>query len=95
MRVQDNGSSIALWASARDTYDWSTRPGSAWPCSTLAGRRFFAYFDTNGLCDLTVNGRDATDVDSHELSAICADLLGERLSKDHPVWFVAVGQFQA
>ena len=94
MRVADSGDAVTLWASAADTYDWAHRSGAAWPGSTLSGDRFCATFDTNGLLDLTVNGRDAGDVDSHELSAICADLLSERIGEDHPVWFVTVGQFQ-
>lgn len=94
MRLLDNGDSVALWVSARETYDWAHRIGSAWPCSVLSGHRFFAAFDTNGLYDLTVNGGEASDVPSDELSAIVADLLGERLATDHPVYFVTVGQFQ-
>jgi hypothetical protein len=47
------------------------------------------------LLDLTVDGRDAPDdIDGHELSAICADLIGSRIDESHPVWFVTVGQFQ-
>lgn len=94
MRILDHGDSVALWVSARETYDWAHRSGSAWPCSVLSGSRFFAAFDTNGLYDLTVNGGEASDVPSDELSAIVADLLGERLATDHPVYFVTVGQFQ-
>lgn len=94
MRILDHGDSVALWVSANETYEWAHRSGSAWPCSVLSGSRFFAAFDTNGLCDLTVDGRDAHDVPSDELSAIVADLLGERLATDHPVYFVTIGQFQ-
>ena len=94
MRVLDNGSSVVLWASANDTYDWATKPYAAWPGSELSGKRFCASFDTNGLCELTVDGKYLTDVSGDELSAICSDLLGESLAKDHPCWFVAVGQFR-
>ncbi len=94
MRITDSGSAVTLWASARDTDDWARKPGAAWPCSTLSGHRFCATFDTNGLLDLTVDGQEAGDVDGSELSAICADLLAERIDKDHPVYFVAIGQFQ-
>jgi hypothetical protein len=97
MRIQDNGSSITLWASANDTYTWAHRSGSAWPCSTLADHRFCASFDDNGLCDLTVDGRqdsEDAEIDGHELSAICADLLGARIKPDHPCWYVTIGQFR-
>lgn len=97
MRVQDNGSSVVLWASARDTYDWARRPGAAWPCSTLSGHRFVACFDTNGLYDLTIDGRperEGSEIDGHEFSAISADFLEGKLEPDHPVYFVTVGQFR-
>jgi hypothetical protein len=94
MRLQDNGTGFVLWASANDTRDWASRPGEAWPCSTLAGRRFVACFDENGLLDLSVDGRDAPDdIDGWELSAIVADLAGEKLTRENAAWFVAVGQF--
>lgn len=98
MRLQDSGNAVTLWVSARDTYDWAHRIGAAWPCSTLSGKRFVATFDTNGLLDLTVNGRypsESLDIDGNELSAICSDLLRDRIPKDHSVYFVAVGQFEA
>lgn len=93
MRIKDNGNSVTLWASARDTYDWATKPGAAWPCSTLSGHRFVAVFDDGGLVDFSVDGRGGFDADGHELSCICADFLRGRISEDHPAWFVAVGQF--
>jgi len=97
MRVKDNRNAVILWASERDTYAWAHKSGAAWPCSTLSGRRFVACFDTNGLYDLTIDGKypdEHEDTDGHELSAICADLLAERIGEDHPVYFVAVGQFK-
>jgi len=93
MKILDNGNALTLWVSARDSSDWASKPGAAWPCSTLAGHRFVACFDTGGLCDLSVDGRDAVDVDGAELSAICADLLARKLAPDHPCYDVAVGQF--
>lgn len=94
-RVVIHDSAVLLWASANDTYDWAHRPGASWPCSTLSGHRFFAAFDGNGLCDLTVDGRDAPDdIDGHEFSALCSDLLVEKLPEDHPAHFVAVDQHQ-
>lgn len=76
MRVQITGNRIKLWLSASDTAIWARR----WPCSTLGGKRLFAEFDSNGLCDLTINGRDG-DCDGNEFDAITADFLaGKRAS---------------
>lgn len=69
----------AIWLSARDTYEWAHRTGASWPCSTLSGHRVFAAFDSNGLCDLTIDGKDG-DCDAHELSAIISDLSKGRFS---------------
>lgn len=93
MRVQVNGSSVTLWASADDTRRWATRPYASWPCSTLRGKRFVASFDRNGLYDLSVNGRSGADIDAHEFNACTSDLLALKLPESHPCHFVAVGQF--
>lgn len=98
MRLKDGGTAFTVWASVRDTESWATRPGAAWPCSTLRGRRFCATFDRSGLVELTVDGRHASDdVDGHEFNACVADLVAEslRIPEDHPCWFVAVGQFRS
>ncbi|KKK66566.1 hypothetical protein LCGC14_2962840, partial [marine sediment metagenome] len=98
MRLQDNGDSVAMWVSANETYEWANRIGSSWPCSELSGKRFFAAFDTNGLYELTVDGKDPNDmtcwIPGDEFSAITSDLLAERLATDHPCYFVTVGQYQ-
>ena len=96
MRVIDSGDSILLWASARDTDDWATKPGAAWPCSTLRGKRIFAAFDSNGLYELTVNGKRPSELDGYELSACAADLIEEsgKVTADNTAYFVAVGQFR-
>ena len=90
MRVQVTDNAIKLWASKSDTYEWSFW----WPCSQLKCNRFFAEFDANGLCDFTLNGKEA-DVDATELSACAADLLKEsgKIPEDHPARFVAMDQF--
>jgi hypothetical protein len=95
MRVRIREHEITLSASADDTFQWAHRPLRRWPCSALSGHRFVATFDRNGLCDLTLDGRHdgGPEVMADELSAICADLLRERLPQDHPAWPVAVGQF--
>ena len=101
MRTAIHDNCVQLNLSDRDTYDWAHRSGSSWPGSTLSDHRLMAYFDRNGLADLTVDGKDAPDwIDGTELSAICADHLNKPLRKwmkkegyEHPIWFVAVGQF--
>jgi hypothetical protein len=93
MRIQINETSVSLWISARETEDWATRPSASWPCSQLRGRRLFAGFDRNGLCDLAIDGKSDVDIDGNELTAICADFLRANLSENHPCFDVAVGQF--
>lgn len=92
MRTLIHETSVKLWLSAHDTYQWAHKAGASWPCSQLSDKRLFAEFDRNGLCDLAVNGRSA-DVDGNELSACCADHLARKLPKEHPCYWVAVGQF--
>lgn len=92
MRIIIGQTSVKLWLSARETYNWATRAGASWPCSQLSDKRLFAEFDSNGLLDFAVNGRMA-DVDGNELTAICADHLKAKLPLEHPARFVAVDQF--
>ena len=92
MKTLITDSQIKLWLSANDTYEWAHRAGAWWPCSDLSGKRLFAEFDSNGLVDLAVNGRDA-QVTSEEFNAITSDFLRDKLPQDHPAWFVTVGQF--
>jgi hypothetical protein len=95
MKTLDHGNSVAIWLSARDTQEWARRPGDAWPCSALAGRRVFASFDSNGLNDLSIDGgRGEQDIDGNELSAICADFLERKIGPEHSCYFVTVGQFK-
>jgi hypothetical protein len=76
-----------LWLSANDTYNWAHKPGAAWPCSALSGKRFVACVDSNGLCDFIVNGRsDFDEVSGDELSACIADHLPADLRHLWPVW---------
>lgn len=95
--IHDNG--FTLWLSANDTYDWAHRVNDSWPCSTLSNHRLTASFDSNGLYDLTIDGKCLSgegycEVDAHELSAIVADLMKKKLPTTHPCYDVAVGQFQ-
>lgn len=94
MRLIIGPSSLSVWISARETRDWARKTGAHWPCSQLAGKRLFAAFDRNGLCDLTINGRSG-DCDSTEFNAITSDFLASKLPKDHPCYLVCVGQFRA
>ena len=96
MRHNVDGRTVRLWLSAQDTYEWATRIGECWPCSSLSGHRLFAEFDSNGLLDFTVDGRDAgnRDIDGQEFNAITSDYLRPVLSKDHPAYCVTVGQFE-
>jgi hypothetical protein len=78
-----------LWLSARDTYDWARKPGAAWPCSTLEDHRVMVQVDSNGLCDLTIDGRspaDNADIDGTELNAIVADHLPANYRHLWPTW---------
>ena len=99
MRVQIFPNSVNLWLSARDTEDWAD--GSApfstgvWKCSTIAGHRLFAQFDTNGVVDHALDGKDLpSSVDGHEFNCITSAALKDHLPKDHPCRFVVVDQFQ-
>lgn len=83
---------VKLWLSARDTSEWANRPGESWPGSQLAGRRVFAEFDRNGLCDLAIDGR-SQDCDAGEFNAITSDFLRDKLPENHALHFVTVGQF--
>mgnify|MGYP004452022065 CR=1 FL=1 len=95
MKIIITRDSVTLDVSRNDTRMWAMRPNNGWPCSTLSGKGFTAEFDSDGLCDFDLKGTDgsAADVDSHELSAICCDLLKNRLPPSHHVYPVAVGQF--
>ena len=88
MRIQrNNQSGYVIWLSAHDTYEWAHRPGEYWPCSTLSNKRCMIDVDSNGLCDMTVNGRDVTDdINGDELDAIVADHLPKDLHHFWPVW---------
>ena len=96
-RVSVTDSTVTLWASARDTYEWASRPGASWPCSALAGKRFAATFDRNGLADFTLNGRHPEVVwmlEGNELSCCAADLLkaSGKVPDSHPAYYVAIEQ---
>lgn len=102
MKLEDNGSAFTIWLSAKDTQDWSQGLAprgkiSRWPVAQLAGRRVKATFDESGLIEFTVDGRDISGarlwVPVDEFNALVADFAETKLSKDHPCYYVAVGQF--
>jgi hypothetical protein len=93
MKIQVFERGFKLWLSTRDTYVWAHRPHCFWPCSTLSAKSCFVEFDSNGLCDFTLNGRDG-DCDGTELSAIVADHVRSTLPVSHQCYGVAVGQFE-
>jgi hypothetical protein len=86
---------VKVWLSANDTYDWAHKPGAAWPGSGLSGKRLWVEYDSNGLVDIAVDGRqsEAEHIDAHELNALVADSLRDKLPKTHPLYNVVVGQF--
>ena len=79
MKIKRDGDNVKLWLSARDTYNWARRPGDAWPCSFLSGRRLFAEFDGQGdLIDLSIDGgRGDQDCPADEFTAMTDDFLAE------------------
>ena len=95
MKVIIGRDCVTLHASSNDTSMCAMQPGCEWPCSTLSGRGFTAQFDSDGLCDfdLSESDKETDNVNKHELSAICCDLLKNRLPKSHPAYPVAVEQF--
>lgn len=93
MKTQIFKDGFNLWLSANDTEAWANRAGACWPCSSLEDHRLFVQFDSNGLCDMAIDGKDGIDCDGTELSAIVADHMRNKLPKDHPCYSVAVGQF--
>jgi len=86
MQTLQNAWGTTLVLLRDDTRAWASRPGAAWPCSTLAGRRVFAQFDREGdLIELLVDGILAgDDVDGHEFTAMSSDFLREEYGPDHP-----------
>ena len=86
MRVKETAAgALKVWLSARDTEQWATRPGAAWPCSELRGGSVFAEFDRQGdLVDLAINGgRGEQDCSADEFNACLTDHIASRYP-DHP-----------
>jgi hypothetical protein len=90
MRLIRGTNGYTLWLSANDTNAWASKPGAAWPCSDLSGRRVVVTVDSNGLCGLVIDGKHDYDYDcdsdSAELCAIVSDHLPKALRALWPVW---------
>jgi hypothetical protein len=103
MKVLDNGEVFTIWLSSNDTHQWSLGlaprgKNGRWPVSQLASRRIKATFDTSGLLDCTVDGRNLSEdsrfwVPVDEFNAIVADFAETVMDKEHPAFYVVVGQF--
>ncbi len=75
MKIYRTVTSVKVWLSARDTYNWAHRVGNSWPCSQLSNHRVFAEFTMNGdLVDFEIDGNPG-DCDATEFNAIIADLV--------------------
>jgi len=83
---------VTITANGSELRAWAARPGAVWPCSELAeASEISAHFDAHGLVDLT--GDDCIDLTADEFNAWSSDVLRVALPKDHPAYFVTVGQF--
>ena len=84
---QDIATGYTLRLSAHETTDWATRPSKIWPCSTLAGHRIRVDVDSNGLCNLTLDGEpDKGYIDATELAACIADHVRGPAKSLWPCW---------
>lgn len=75
MRIKREGTTVRLWLSANDTYNWAHRPDASWPCSQLAGKRLFAEFDDGDLIDYSIDGDGYVDMPADEFTAITDDFI--------------------
>ena len=75
MKRKINGTSVKIWLSANDTYNWAHKDGASWPCSQLSGHMLFAEFDSNNLVDYSIDGKDGVDIDVCEFNAIMSDFM--------------------
>lgn len=84
---------VSVRAERPQLVDWADRPHASWPDSTLRLLNWITVdFDETGMVDLDYFPRP--ELDTVELSAWAADVVGEHLAESHPCWFVVVGQFR-
>jgi hypothetical protein len=76
----------SLNLSSNETYEWAHKSGAAWPCSTLSGSRLRVDVDSNGLCDIAIDGQCPDGVDGTELDAIVSDHLKKEAHHLWPCW---------
>lgn len=92
---------VSVTLSEDYTHDWAHRPGSEWPCSTIAGKQLHVEYDTNGLTDGSLDStwfgnlmENGEDIDASEMSAMVSDALHGILPEDHACYAVIIGQFR-
>jgi hypothetical protein len=85
MTEDERYTGYTLWLSARDTYDWASKLDAVWPGSTLSDHRLMVSVDSNGLCELTLDGHQF-NADGHELDAVVSDHLPAAYRHLWPVW---------
>jgi hypothetical protein len=76
MRTTDQGAFTRYSFSARDTEDWATRPGAAWPCSALRGVAGWVVLDSVSGDRVDISS-SWSDCPSDELDAFLADMTGK------------------
>lgn len=83
---------VYIYATPNALYEWANQPNNRWPCSHLADidAEVSAQFNAGGLVDLVAF---PDDIPCDEFNAWSADVLRDVLPKDHPAYFVTVGQF--
>lgn len=75
MKIKKTENGTKIWLSSNDSWRWANRSNSRWPCSTLADKRIFVELASNNdIIDIKVNGRDAKNIDAHELRCCLNDL---------------------
>ena len=87
MTITRTQSGYVMRLSARDTYAWANRPSASWPCSGLRNHRLMVEVDSNGLYDMTVDGKIPDgNIDGSEIDACVSDHLPANLRHLWPVW---------
>jgi hypothetical protein len=68
---------VTISVSAEDTSAWARRPGSSWPCSTLAGHEITAAFVNGDLVELDCVDEPGIEIPTEEFNAFVEDTLAE------------------
>jgi hypothetical protein len=76
MKIKKTGNGIKIWSSERDSWRWANKPGSVWPCSSLADKRIYVELSPDGdIVDIKINGKQKGRIDDHELKSFINDIL--------------------